>query len=304
MNDLDRFKGVVVPMVSPLTEDFSIDEVAVNNIVTSFIENKVFPLVLGTTGEVASLSPEQKIKLVKVAVKEVNGRIPVLAGICNNSIFAAIEEGKKYVEMGVEAVVVLVPNYYPMADSHVKKWLVQLAEKMPVPMFLYNIPATTHHSVSLDVIEELSHHPNVIGIKDSEQNQSRLEESLERWSTREDFLFLVGWAAMSSYGLRRGADGIVPSVGNLIPDLYANLYNASKKGDWKETERFQSLTNKISAYNQSGRTVTEAIPALKVLMNIKGICGKQVMPPMLRMAKIEEQAYKEEMNERIMNLMR
>lgn len=299
---LDRFGGVVVPMVTPLTEDFAIDEQAVARIVSSFSENKVKPLILGTTGEVASLSRDQKVQLVETAAREINGRMPVVAGLCGNSLPVLVEEGKKYADLGVEALVALAPNYYPVEDIHALNWFTRLADELPLPVFLYNIPMTTHHNISLDVIETLSHHPNVIGIKDSDSDRERLDKSLARWAGREDFLFLVGSAVNSSYGLEHGADGIVPSVANLVPELYFSLFDAARKGDHEMAERFQQLTNEISAYNQSGRSVTEAIPALKALMSIKGLCGTQVMPPMMRMEPEEETAYLAEMKNKILNL--
>ncbi len=300
-NELKKYTGVVVPMVSPFNEDYSIDEGAVERIISSFIENNVQPLILGTTGEVASMSDKQKTRLVKIATHVNNGKMPIAAGLCGNSLMPIVEEGKIYADLGVDALVCLAPNYYPLEDANMLKWFETLADKLPLPVFLYNIPATTHHSISLDVIEKLSHHPNIIGIKDSQPDKSRLDESLQRWSTREDFLFLVGSAANSSYGLKNGADGIVPSVGNLFPDLYYQLYNAAKQGDFEKAEKYQQITNEISAYNQSGRTVTGAIPALKALMSIKGLCSSHVMPPMLSMEAKEEENYLTEMRDKILN---
>lgn len=297
--DLNKYKGVVVPMVSPFTEDFTIDGPAVGRIIDSFVENGVTPFVLGTTGEVASLSPSQKTDMVKEAFRHTSGRVSLLAGIANNSLFASIEEGKRYADLGVDALVSLVPNYYPIEDIHARKWFEKLADHLPIPLFLYNIPATAHHSISLDLIEELSHHPNIIGIKDSENNEQRLTESLNRWGKRDDFLFLVGCAALSSFGLNRGADGIVPSVANLVPELYQHLFESAKKGDFETANKYQEMTNLVSSYCQSGRNVTGAIPALKALMSIKGLCGLQVMPPMMRMNKSEEKEFLEIMKEKI-----
>jgi len=289
-------------MITPLTEDYLIDETAVRKIIGRFKTHNVQPLILGTTGEVASLSFNQKIKLVEIAADEINGEIPLVVGLCGNSIETIINEGEQYAALGADALVALAPNYYPIDDKHTYNWFKTLADKLPLPVFLYNIPATTHHAISLDVIEKLSHHKNIIGIKDSQADRERLEESLQRWGTREDFLFLVGCAANSAFGLQKGADGIVPSVGNLFPGLYYELFDASQKGDFKKAEKIQETTNKISAYNQAGRTVTEAIPALKILMSIKKLCGTQVMPPMLQMPPKEERQYRAEMEDKIQNI--
>lgn len=286
------YRGVIVPMVSPFNADYSIDSDAVSAIINSFIENDVKPFVLGTTGEATSLSSDQKTELIDLSVKALDGKQPLLAGIGSNSIFTSIDEGKKFADMGVNALVATVPNYYPSDGTQMLKWFEKLADNVPLPLFLYNIPATTHHSIPLDIAEKLSHHENIIGIKDSEQNKDRLSESLSRWKDRDDFIFLVGWAAMSAFGMQNGANGIVPSVGNLVPQVYAQLAVECEKGNFELAEKNQERANTIAALCQKGRNISQSIPAMKVLMSMKGLCTPEVMPPMLRMEHDEELKYK------------
>ena len=289
-------------MVSPVKTDFSIDTMAIETIVEYFVACGVKPFVLGTTGEAPSLSSDQKFKLVKTTAEVLNNRQPLLAGISNNSLFSSIEEGKKYTDLGVNALVSTVPNYYPLNDKQVLNWYEKLADSLSLPLFLYNIPQTTKHTISLDVIEKLSHHPNIIGVKDSEQNSERLSKSLKFWKHRDDFLFFVGWAAMSVFGIENGANGIVPSMGNLIPDLYQKLFDWAESGNIKEAEKIQEQTNVISGYCQNNRNISESIPAMKVLMAMKNLCGSQVLPPMVKMTKEEELKYRNEMKVRMEKL--
>lgn len=298
----DRYKGVIVPMVSPFKVDFSVDEKAVATIINSFVQNDIKPFVLGTTGEASSFSLGQKIDLINYSVKALNGKQPLLAGIGSNSIFTSIEEGKQFVDMGVDALVATVPNYYPSGDVQMIKWFEKLADNVSAPLFIYNIPVTTHHSIPLDVVEILSEHPNIVGVKDSERGEERLLESLERWKDREDFMFLVGWAAMSSFGLKNGANGIVPSMGNLIPKLFSELVIEAEKGNYERANELQKQTDKIALYCQKGRNISQAVPAMKVLMSMKNICSPQVLPPMLRMEKNEELEYIKVMREALENI--
>ncbi len=99
MNDLKKYGGVVVPMVSPFTSEYAIDEEAVRKILSNFVANKVQPLILGTTGEVASMSVDQKASLVKIAVNEINGKVPVVAGLCGNSLSTIVDEGKRFADL-------------------------------------------------------------------------------------------------------------------------------------------------------------------------------------------------------------
>lgn len=297
-----KYKGVMVPMVSPFNDDLSVDIVGVKTIITSFLDNDIIPFVLGTTGEAPSLSFDQKITLIKAAKRATKNEKPLMAGIGNNSLFASIEEGKRFAGLGVEALVATVPNYYPSDSASMMRWFEMLADQLPVPLFMYNIPATTHHSIPLSVANKLSYHENIAGMKDSERDEDRLNGSLKLWADREDFVFLVGWAAKSAYGLKRGANGIVPSVGNLIPGLFNQLYLEAIKGNDTAADELQILTDRIAAYCQKGRNISQSIPAMKVLMEMEGICGTQVLPPMMRMDYEEERKYRNEMQHVISNL--
>jgi 4-hydroxy-tetrahydrodipicolinate synthase len=118
---------------------------------------------------------------------------------------------------------------------------------------------------------------------------------LKLWKHRDDFLFFVGWAAMSVFGVKNGANGIVPSMGNLIPDLYQKLFDWAENGNIKEAEKVQEQINLISGYCQRNRNLSESIPALKVLMAMKNLCGTEVLPPMVKLTDEEEVNYRNEM---------
>lgn len=299
----EKFKGVIVPMVSPVTDNFNVDEPAVERIIASFVKNDVIPFVLGTTGEAASLSASQKVELVKASHKSLEGKLPLMAGIGGNSLFTSIEEGKQFADLGAEALVATIPNYYPSDETQMLHYFEKLADNVALPLFIYNIPVTTHHSIPLQVAEKLSYHPNIAGVKDSERDEDRLNESLRLWKNREDFMFLVGWAARSAYGVMNGANGIVPSVGNLVPQLFQKLYVEAAKGNAVEANEMQELTDNIAALCQAGRNISQSIPAMKVLMQMEGICGAQVLPPMIKMDAAAETSYKNEMQGAISNLM-
>ena len=99
-------------------------------------------------------------------------------------------------------------------------------------MVIYNIPATTHVSIPLDVIGELVGHPRLVGLKDSENDPKRHEELLRRFGGRSDFSIFIGVGALMAQGLKSGADGIVPSVGNLIPEVCQQQVAAARRQDW------------------------------------------------------------------------
>jgi 4-hydroxy-tetrahydrodipicolinate synthase len=163
---------------------------------------------------------------------------------------------------------------------------------------LYNIPVTTNLSLPLALLDELSHHENIVGVKDSERGDDRLRDSLELWRDRDDFTFHLGWAAMSSFGLQHGLDGIVPSSANLVPGLYRAIYDAAKSGDAGEADRLQAITNDISDYYQVGYTLSRSIPIFKAMMSEFGLCSPSVAAPMLALSGEELEKVRAESRER------
>ena len=287
-----KYKGVIVPMICPLREDKTIDRTGTERIINSFLEAGVSPFVLGTTGEASSIPSKQKEILVKETVKHVRGKTITYAGISSDCLANSVETGKKFADIGVDVLVTTLPSYYPLKESNMLRYCEELADACPLPLILYNIPGTTGFSVPLDVIEKLSHHPNIAGLKDSERDQARLEKSIDRWKDRADFSHLTGWAAMSAFALRQGSDGIVPSTGNFAPAVYRNLYQAVLKGETDKAEKMQAKTDKLSSLYQKGRNLSESLAALKIIMSVKGLCGTQMLPPIYRMDKKAETEYK------------
>ena len=292
MNLKDIYKGVIVPMITPLNEDLTIDTEGLARLLESFVTAGVHPFVAGTTGESASLSAEQKDVLVRETVKIVAGRLTVYAGISGNCLTDSIREAHTYATYGVDAVVATPPAYYPVNENQLERYFLEMADAMPCPLIIYNIPATTRISIPLPVLDRLSQHPRVVGIKDSERSEERLQQSLELWRNRTDFVHLIGWAAKSAEALLNGSAGIVPSTGNLVPEMYQSLYLTAIQGNETRAMELQEMTDEISSLYQAGRILSESIPALKVLLDMAGLCKPFVMPPMYRQKTEDENRYR------------
>jgi dihydrodipicolinate synthase/N-acetylneuraminate lyase len=291
MNTKLTGEQVIVPMVSPFNADFSIDKTAVARMCSMFVNAGVSVFALGTTGEGDSMSHEQRNELVQFVVKEVGRRSKVYAGLTGNSLSESVKAAHEYADLGADYLVAKLPAYYPMDETQMLLYLEKLADSVSLPLFIYNIPSTTHFSIPLQVIDHLSHHPNIVGLKDSEQNLERLDESIQLWGERNDFDFLIGWATMSAYGLMKGANGIVPSTGNLCPEKYVQLIDCIRNGDGEMALLIQERTNQISAFYQKGRILSYAIPALKAMMEMKGLCSGEVLPPMVSMSHEEKEKF-------------
>lgn len=275
-----KFSGVVVPMVTPLHPDLTIDVAAVQRIMTSFSENGIHPLVLGTTGESSSIGKKASGELVEAAVMCKGPNQLIYAGLVKNQVQAMVKWGNRFLDMGADAIVATLPCYYTLTPEQMYRFYMLLADSLQGPLLMYNIKATTQMSIPLEIVERLSHHPNIWGLKDSERDEARMKICIETYRNRADFSYFCGWGAQSAGSLQLGADGIVPSTGNLVPELYHQLYAAVQQGDFAKAQEMQSKTDEVAVRYQKDRTLGESLAALKQLMHAKGLCDPTMMPPL------------------------
>ncbi|WP_460671789.1 dihydrodipicolinate synthase family protein [Larkinella ripae] len=292
-----KYRGVVVPLVTPLTEKYRLDEAAVERILRHLHTHDAMPFVLGTTGEASSLPLSVKRAFVKAAARQKSGDTVLYAGISSNCLDDSVEFANYCFDLGVDAVAATLPSYYLLSEPQMKRYFERLADQLHGPLIMYNILATTRMSIPVSVIDELSHHPNIVGIKDSERNADRLTESLELWANRPDFSHFMGWAGQSAHALLAGSDGLVPSTGNLFPGIYRDMLNAVLAGDHEKAFYHQNQSDVFGHLYQSGRTLGESLWALKVLMQEYGFCGTTVMPPLQALSEPDKMRLKAELAE-------
>lgn len=280
MKTLNKYHGVVVPMVTPITKNNEIDIDAVKRIINNFAQYNVSALIMGTTGEGNSVSVESGVKMIKAASEAAAGRITIYAGLAGNCISEQYDAAEKFIEAGADVIAATLPCYYSLTQKQMYEYYKNLADTLTVPLMLYNITITTHMSIPLDVIEKLSHHPNIVGLKDSENNIQRMEEALTLFSDREDFAYFCGCAANSAKALSLGADGIVPSVGNYLPKIYNDLFEAGISGNTEIANDLQAKTIEIGKINTDNLTLGESLAGLKVIMKMYGLCETYMLPPL------------------------
>jgi 4-hydroxy-tetrahydrodipicolinate synthase len=273
--------GVVVPMVTPFTPAGELDEGAVRRIIDHLISGGVAGVfVLGTTGEDASLSLDTRIRLAEITTEHVGGRATVYAGISHNCLESSVELAAALQPLGVDILVARLPTYYALNGPEQQAYFETLLQRCPGPVMLYNISSTTHMAIPLEVIESLSQDPKVVGIKDSDNNLPRLTELLARLGGRPGFSILVGVSSLSVATMRLGADGLVPSGGNLVPHLWQALYNSCLRGDWASAEGYQRKVDELGSLLRDGYSLAQSLGRLKVAMGTGSLCDATVLPPL------------------------
>ncbi|MCR4852059.1 MAG: dihydrodipicolinate synthase family protein [Prevotella sp.] len=297
MKKCKKYCGVVVPVVTPVTACGKVDEKAVERIVSNLAKNNVSPLLMGTTGEGNSVSMAQATRMIEAAKRAAEGKVVIYAGLCGCCWEEQMEAAKRFVDAGADVIAATLPSYYALTAEQMEAYYQQLADNVTVPLMLYNITITTHMSIPLDVVERLSHHPNIVGLKDSENNLPRMQEALEMFADRDDFSYFCGCAANSAAAMAWGADGIVPSVGNYWPEAYQQLYEAGVEGRKEDAEHWQQLTIEIGKINTQGLTLGQSLSGLKVIMKMLGLCDEYMLPPLTEVSEEKKSEIRSRFND-------
>jgi 4-hydroxy-tetrahydrodipicolinate synthase len=272
-----RHFGVVVPMVTPITAAGALDEPAVARILAHLSDGGVHGVfVLGTTGEGRHVPPPMRERLVKLVAGRINGHMRLYAGISSDSMEVSVHAGNSYFDLGADAVVAHAPNHYEPRPGDCLQYFCELASNLRGDLIIYNMPLTTNVSLPIDVCKQTAQKPRIAGIKDSENNADRLGRLLQELGGQASFSVFVGVGALMAKGLLQGADGIVPSVGNLAPALCRQFYDSVVDGNTKTTALLHERLMAIAAIYQSGRNLGESLAALKAAMCWMGLCEPHV----------------------------
>lgn len=274
-------------MSTPFTAAGDLDEPAAARMVARLAENSLGVFVLGTTGEAPSIPTPQRERLVEIAVATAAGRVPVYGGIGADCVSTSIAMGRRYLQLGADAVVSLLPSYYILNPAEMETCLEQIAREISGPVLIYNMPQTTRMSLPLDVIDRLSARSNVIGLKDSEGTPGRLEAVAERFAGRPNFSIFMGVAKNGVRALRAGFNGVVPSSGNIAPALWRDLYSHALASEWPQAEAAQHRLDAIGEIVQRDRSLAQSLAALKAAIAAQGLCTPAMLSPLRALAPNE-----------------
>src|SRR5438874_834682 len=241
-----HFRGLGVALVTPFKTDGALDEAAFERFIDFQIdEGTNFLVPCGTTGENPALTQEEHRRVVELAVRRANGRVPVLAGAGSNSTDKAIELAQIAIDLGANGVLTITPYYNKPTPDGLRRHFGLQAEAIEkkrggFPMIMYNVPGRTGVNMAaattLQIAREI---PNVIGVKEA---SGTLEQILTMLRDRsEGFLVLSGDDAWTLPMVAAGGDGIISVAANEIPRLMSDMTSAALGGDF---ERARSVHNR------------------------------------------------------------
>ncbi|HBG28022.1 MAG: dihydrodipicolinate synthase family protein [Planctomycetes bacterium GWF2_41_51] len=292
-------KGIIPPMVTPLLDRDNIDIKGLEKLIEHILSGCVHGLfILGTTGEAPSLSYKLRYELIERVCKLVNKRVPVLVGITDTSHIESIKIAEYSHKQGVSAVVLAPPYYFPTGQPELLEYIEHLAPKIPVPLFLYNMPSCTKVFFEPETVIKAAQIPNIHGIKDSSANMIYFHKLQLLLNERKDFSFLVGPEELLAETILLGGHGGICGGANIFPRLYVDLYDAAIAGNM---DKVRELHNKVmwisTTIYSTGKHSSSFLKGVKCSLNLMNICSDFIEEPFHCFREQEKQKIKKYLKE-------
>ena len=231
------FKGMATALVTPMNEK-GVDYEAFGRFIDFQIENGINALVaVGTTGENATLEPEEQKEVIRFVVERTAGRVPVIAGTGTNNTEHVLANTKAACEVGADAILVVTPYYNKATQNGLIKHFTTVADASTVPMILYNVPGRTGCNLLPKTVAKLAEHPNVVAIKEATGNMSQMVELTALCGDKIDIY--SGEDALTVPFISMGAAGTISVLSNVVPRLSVEMADKALSGDFAGAAELQ-----------------------------------------------------------------
>ncbi len=280
------FKGIFTALITPFQADGAVDEKSLKNLVNHQIASGIHGVIpMGTTGESATLPDDEHCETVTMVVRQVNGKIPVIAGCGSNDTQHFVHLAKKIEKIGVDALLAVTPYYNKPNCEGLYQHYRALARTTTLPIILYNVPARTGINMSIEVIVRLAKDfKNIVAIKDAVPSEITRTLAIQR-RVDKDFQILSGEDSTFAAGLALGMSGCVSVTSNIVPHLVVQLYQA-----WIDNNRndFIRLSRLIYPLNEALFIHPNPVPA-KAAAKLLGLIANDA--PRLPLTTMPENGY-------------
>jgi len=286
---VERLRGIIPPLVTPLTPDGALDVAGLERLVEHVIEgggHGVF--VLGTTGEAPGLSYALRRRMITESVRRVAGRVPVLVGVTDTAVAESVALAEHAADAGASAVTLAPPYYLPPGQPELLDYFQLLVPRLPLPCVLYNMPPLTKVTIGPGVLEPLLSERRIVGLKDSSGDLSYFH-AVEQLAHREG----VGWSVLMGPELLMmdavlaGGDGGVAGGANLFPRFFVRAYRAAAAGDVERVRALEKQVLQIRELYAVGQHASAIIKGIKSALEAMGICGSDLAEPFRRFDEAE-----------------
>ena len=227
------FKGLGIALVTPFTSDGQIDYESLKRLIDYQINNGAdFLCIMATTGEIPTLTTEEKQRIKELVLNIVQGRLPILMGCGGNNTSAVVEELQKNDFDGIDGILSICPFYNKPTQEGLFKHFEAISKATTLPIVLYNVPGRTGVNMEAETTIKLAHEcPNIVAIKEASGNLKQVEEIIK--NKPSNFDVISGDDALTYQIIERGATGVISVIGNAFPKEFSNMVHLELKGDYE-----------------------------------------------------------------------
>lgn len=250
------FHGSMVALVTPMLADGALDEQSLRGLIEFHIDNGTDAIVaVGTTGESATLDEQEHCGVIRQVVEQVRGRVPVIAGTGANSTREAIDLTRCAMQAGADACLLVTPYYNKPTQQGLYLHHKAVAEAVPIPQILYNVPGRTACDMLPETVQRLAAIPNIIGIKEATGNLERAREILARCGDIIDIY--AGDDAIALDVILLGGKGVISVTANVAPRLMHDMCAHALRG---ERAAAQAINDRLMALHKDLFIESNPIP--------------------------------------------
>ncbi len=275
---MNKFQGTGVALVTPFNTDGSVDYNGLKNLINHLVNGGIDYLVsLGTTGETATMTKDEKKKVWAYTAEINNNRLPLVAGIGGNNTLEVAEDIKSFDSTGFSAILSVSPYYNKPTQEGIYQHYKYLAEISPLDLILYNVPGRTASNINVETICRLANDfDNIIGVKDACGSFDQFNQLMRDKPT--DFLLISGDDPITLPMMAMGAAGIISVIGNALPRQFSDMVRKCISGDFKG-----ALPAHLSLIEFTRLAFAEGNPAgVKAALKYLGVCGDTLRLPLVK----------------------
>jgi 4-hydroxy-tetrahydrodipicolinate synthase len=267
------FHGVFPYLVSPIDAAGRVKTDVLGKLSNDLIAAGVHGLTpLGSTGEFAYLSREQRETVVRTTIEAAHRRVPVIAGVASTSTADAVDQAKAYQKLGADGILAILEAYFPLKDAQIEAYFRAIADAVDIPVVLYTNPQFQRSDLTLDVIARLSEHPRIRYIKDASTNTGRLLSIMNRAPNMKVF---SASAHIPAAVMLIGGVGWMAGPANIVPRQSVKLYDLCRAGKWPEA---MALQRELWRINEAFARFNLAA-CIKAGLQIQGYAVGDPVPP-------------------------
>jgi 4-hydroxy-tetrahydrodipicolinate synthase len=270
-----RLHGAATALVTPFHADFSVDFEALERIVNHQIDNGTkYLVVLGTTGETATLTPSEKEQIVESVVAFNRQRVPLVLGVGGNDTQSVVNQLKTQNFQGYDYILSVSPYYNKPNQRGILSHFNQVADASPLPVIIYNVPGRTGSNMTAETQLELAQHSNIVATKEASGNMEQIMKILEH--KPDTFDVISGDDSLTFPMMALGASGVISVINHAYPHLFNNMVDDCLAGQWEKARRAH-----YAILEGSIRIFEDGSPGgIKVMMHEMGLCEPHVRLPL------------------------